>query len=695
MMGGAECSTSSNPLSQFIKAGHQDHSLHQSGPLAPHHQQQSMRSHTPQQQHNDEAQRFFEQPPTAAGPLGGGGLDQLRSEIDAMARVAMKPNGAAPGLEQQREWASQYRPAGANLLPADMARMQDQFRLPQGAEGRPSDFAQEFHQQHLAATSSSSASASAAGPSMYGQARPGFAPSYGAFGSAGGGMGMGMGMHSYASPMHSNYATQPPPQQQADLKGKGRFVELDDADWEAQFAQVAAAGETKSAEPHQATTTTSAAQEQEESTANLLDHGEINLDASESDAQLLKDLESTWAAMRNQLDSNTATSDAELAQWESQFGSQFNDLHGSPLLDGDDADDLFDEMPQRMRRAQWNKDNVDQFLQDQTPFPYQEENDYLDHADPYAEGLRLLQEGAPLSEAALAFEAACRKDESRAEAWKAAGETWAADEREAKGIRALEKAVACGGPAGVAAWLSLAVAYVNEGQELRALATLEKWLSIAYPSISLPALDSTQIRSPWDASNRVIDLFLAAAQAGPTSRAPGQSSELGIVDPDVQVGLGILFYSNSEYEKAKDCFEAALSMRPDDFVLWNRLGATLANSGHPEDAIQAYRKALDLRPTFTRAIYNLGVSCLNIGCYHEAAEHLLAALQGQMTREEMVQNRKGKGGDADLGRANLGDGSDNLWHTLRRAFLCMDRHDLADKAMPGASLDEFRQEFEF
>lgn len=236
------------------------------------------------------------------------------------------------------------------------------------------------------------------------------------------------------------------------------------------------------------------------------------------------------------------------------------------------------------------------------------------------------------------------------------------------------------------------MAYVNEGQELRALATLEKWLSIAYPSISLPALDAMQIKSPWDASNRVIDLFLAAAQAGPAHRAPGQSSDLGIVDPDVQVGLGILFYSNSEYEKAKDCFEAALSIRPNvrhscpptaprsatttglltrnrdgqDFALWNRLGATLANSGHPEDAIQAYRKALDLRPTFTRAIYNLGVSCLNIGCYHEAAEHLLAALQGQMTREEMAQNRKGKGrGDADLGRAELGDGSDNLWHTLR------------------------------
>lgn len=243
---------------------------------------------------------------------------------------------------------------------------------------------------------------------------------------------------------------------------------------------------------------------------------------------------------------------------------------------------------------------------------------------------------------------------------------------------------------------SLAVAYVNEGQELRALATLEKWLSLAYPSITLPPLDTSQLRSPWDASNRVVDLFLAAAQAGPQARAPGQSDELGVVDPDVQVGLGVLFYSNSEYDKAKDCFEAALSVRPNvrplslapspfnrsdlarthstddpapatlhkqDFTLWNRLGATLANSGHPETAIDAYRRALDLRPTFTRATYNLGVSCLNIGCYHEAAEHLLAALRGQMTREEAARRGGTEGGDQDLGRTP--DGSENLWHTLR------------------------------
>ncbi|GAA6064499.1 hypothetical protein JCM10212_002387 [Sporobolomyces blumeae] len=524
-------------------------------------------------------------------------------------------------------------------------------------------------------------------------ARPGFAPSYGSF------MGMGPSMSSgmYQPPVaHQHDAVQ------ADSKGKGRFVELDDKDWEEHFAKAG-----KVAEDAPKVAKTEAEGESGQTTKDLLDEGEIPLDATESDHQLMRDLEATWSSLKDQLNTS-ANSDAELAQWEAQYGSQFNDLHGSDLFDDETDIDQGFGIPDLRQGKQWTRDNVDSFLSDESPFPYSEENQFMSSQDPYAEGMRLLAEGAPLSEAALAFEAACRKDETRAEAWKAAGETWAADEREAKGIRALEKAVACGGPEGVSAWMSLAVAYVNEGQEMRALATLEKWISLAYPSIALPPAPMTSMRNPWESSNRVIDLFLAAAQAGPQSRAQDQADPNAIVDPEVQVGLGVLFYSNSDYERAKDCFEAALSVRPDDFLLWNRLGATLANGGLPEEAISAYRKALELRPTFTRATYNLGVSCLNIGCYHEAAEHLLAALQGQMSRDALARssNSKGKGkaGDEDDGRipgstrpiGEADDGSANLWHTLRRAFLCMERHDLADRAFPGADVDSFRAEgFEF
>jgi hypothetical protein len=46
-----------------------------------------------------------------------------------------------------------------------------------------------------------------------------------------------------------------------------------------------------------------------------------------------------------------------------------------------------------------------------------------------------------------------------------------------------------------------------------------------------------------------------------------------------------------------------------DYLLWNRLGSSLSNGNKPEESLGAYREALTLRPTYTRAIYNVGVAC--------------------------------------------------------------------------------------
>ncbi|EDN06203.1 peroxisomal targeting signal receptor [Histoplasma mississippiense (nom. inval.)] len=318
---------------------------------------------------------------------------------------------------------------------------------------------------------------------------------------------------------------------------------------------------------------------------------------------------------------------------------------------------------------------------------FEEENAFKSVNNPFEEGVRIMREGGNLSLAALAFEAAVQKDPKHIEAWTMLGSAQAQNEKESPAIRALEQALKLD-PNNLDALMGLAVSYTNEGYDSTAYRALERWLSVKYPQL----VDPSTLSGDTDLSftdrhilhERVTDLFIQAAQLSP------QGDQM---DPDVQVGLGVLFYGAEEYNKAVDCFTAALAstesgisnQKDQIHLLWNRLGATLANSGRSEEAIEAYEKALTINPNFVRARYNLGVSCINIGCYPEAAQHLLGALSMHKVVEDEGRERA---------RDIVGDGVDeaqlehmihisqnqstNLYDTLRRVFSQMGRRDLSD-----------------
>eukprot|EP00842_Homolaphlyctis_polyrhiza_P001490 jgi/Hompol1/2341/HPOL_005951-RA len=309
------------------------------------------------------------------------------------------------------------------------------------------------------------------------------------------------------------------------------------------------------------------------------------------------------------------------------------------------------------------------------PYTFEPSNRFLEHSDPLQEGLRIVESHGSLSEAALAFEAAVQRDPHNSEAWKLLGEVQAENEKETPAIAALQRSVQ-EAPDNGPALMSLAVSYINELQELKAYATLNRWLAARYPTVA----SVTEQRERFSYSYPAKDLhatltsqFLAIA-SDPTL----SGNQAGHIDPDVQIGLGLLYYTVEQYDKTIDCFTSALSARPKDYHLWNKLGATLANSGRTEEAIDAYHHALELKPSFVRGRYNLGVACINIGCHKEAAEHILSALSMH--------------GSDHQNQANI---SLNLWETLRRALTLMDRHDLAVKIDQSADVSQFRGEFDF
>lgn len=302
---------------------------------------------------------------------------------------------------------------------------------------------------------------------------------------------------------------------------------------------------------------------------------------------------------------------------------------------------------------------------------FEPNNRFMDDPQAYEKGVQLMQAGGSLSEAALCFEAVCQTAEGPVvqQAWSRLGLCQAQNEKEEAAIKALENAVRLDGK-DLEALMGLAVSYTNDGYDTAAYMSLERWLEAKYPDlVSHLQVDA---RNRKEVHEKVTQQFLRAAQRSPNGAE---------MDADVQVGLGVLFYGDEDYEKAVDCFTAALRTRPDDALLWNRLGATLANSGKSEDAIEAYSRALEIAPTFVRCRYNLGVSCINIGCYEEAAQHLLSGLAMHKTQGD-------NGGGVNL--------STNLWETLRRVFLVgMNRADLSKKAVSGADVEIFRDEFQF
>ncbi|KAF0042095.1 hypothetical protein F2P81_005627 [Scophthalmus maximus] len=261
------------------------------------------------------------------------------------------------------------------------------------------------------------------------------------------------------------------------------------------------------------------------------------------------------------------------------------------------------------------------------------DNPYKDLPNAFDEGQKKSREG-DLPNAVLLLEAAVLQDPHDSEAWQVLGTTQAENENEQAAIVSLQRCLELH-PNNLPALMALAVSLTNTGMRHDACEALLRWLQ----------------------HNPKYKQLLKVQH----------NSES--IDPDLQTGLGVLYNLSGEFNKAVEAFNTALSVRPEDYLLWNRLGATLANGDRSEEAVEAYTRALELQPGFIRSRYNLGISCINLGAHREAASNFLTALSLQRKSRSRQQSHQVMSG--------------NIWAALRIALSMMDQPELFQAANIG------------
>ena len=294
------------------------------------------------------------------------------------------------------------------------------------------------------------------------------------------------------------------------------------------------------------------------------------------------------------------------------------------------------------------------------------DEDALRRTNYFDEGMKHFDAGN-MAEAIRAFETELRHvDADNSDAWRMLGRCHAENDQDRKAIACLERAVDRD-PYSVEALLLLGTSYVNELDHPRALRNLKSWATHnpTYAGMKLPSVDgaaSASASSPPEERERTAleeakKLLEKAIEVDPTQAA------------DAMEALGVVCNVSREYDAAIDHFRKAIDLRPDDYQLHNKLGATLANSNRSDEALPAYHKALQLKPKYARAWLNMAISHANLHNYDEAARCYLQTL-------------------------SLNPGATHVWSYLRIALTCAERWDLLPLAA-SQNLAGFKEHFDF
>lgn len=278
-------------------------------------------------------------------------------------------------------------------------------------------------------------------------------------------------------------------------------------------------------------------------------------------------------------------------------------------MDGEEAFHMMDPM----QRGLFQEDAFNS-AKKMSAYEFSKDNQYMEAEDPLALAQRLIREGRD-REAVLALEAEVQRNPENSEGWRQLGQLYADMDQDVEAIQCLRKGHEVD-PYNLDSLLALGVSCTNELDRLEALRYLREWMENHEEFQALTQDLQPPGNFEYEAwREQVTGLLNRAAQANP-------------LDADVFVALGVMENINFNYDAAIAALATACRLRPNDHTCWNKLGATLANSGRDgaSKAVVAYHQGLQLKPNYARSWSNLAIAHAQLGEHNDAARFYLSSL---------------------------------------------------------------------
>ena len=116
------------------------------------------------------------------------------------------------------------------------------------------------------------------------------------------------------------------------------------------------------------------------------------------------------------------------------------------------------------------------------------------------------------------------------------------------------------------------------------------------------------------------------AQQGLASLIKYKQDSLIQNPPQESLNQLVNLYNQGQIEAVIQLAEALTAQYPGAYVVWNILGASKAQIGMLDEAVEAYKKSISLKPDFAEAYNNIGTAHKEKGKLEEAIEAYKKAL---------------------------------------------------------------------